>query len=229
MSRTRWIILALLVLVFLTLTPTIINIYQNGPRERDGRTPAEILGVAHVDEAMFKHVLALEKADVFQLFYALPAPSFAEMQGEYYGKLVDAGILAPATSYYTNHVFGPGRWLGKGIALPAATYGAALRGKGYNLFLQRDADGRPESVPAREFDTYLGPSQIDPEGGPAYHLNYEAYNGGTVDSMRDELRKVNDDLYLGMGHMALGGGAINPAPFLLMKAPEESDFKVVPR
>lgn len=54
-----------------------------------------------------------------------------------------------------------------------------------------------------------------------------AYNGGTVASMHDELRKIIDDLYPGMSHAALGGGAINPAPFLLTKAPEEDGFKVV--
>jgi hypothetical protein len=37
--------------------------------------------------------------------------------------------------------------------------------------------------------------------------------------MRDEIRMINDNLYIGMGHMALGGGSINPAPFLLIGPP----------
>jgi hypothetical protein len=34
--------------------------------------------------------------------------------------------------------------------------------------------------------------------------------------MRDEIRKINDHLFIGLGHMALGGGKINPAPFALV-------------
>jgi hypothetical protein len=33
--------------------------------------------------------------------------------------------------------------------------------------------------------------------------------------MRDEIRKINDKLYIGMGAMAASGGTINPMPFIL--------------
>jgi len=48
---------------------------------------------------------------------------------------------------------------------------------------------------------------------------YRAYNGGLVHSMHDEIRKINDTLYMGMGYMAAGGGSINPAPFILYEKP----------
>jgi len=67
-------------------------------------------------------------------------------------------------------------------------------------------------------DTVIGPSDYD--GKPAFKLNYGAYNSGTVQSMRDEIRKINDNLFLGLGYMALGGGKINPAPFALIGARE---------
>jgi hypothetical protein len=37
--------------------------------------------------------------------------------------------------------------------------------------------------------------------------------------MRDEVRKINDNLYICMGHMGIGGGAINPTPFVLLGPP----------
>jgi hypothetical protein len=68
-------------------------------------------------------------------------------------------------------------------------------------------------------DTEIGTS--DQDGKPAFKLNYGAYNSGTVRSMRDELRKINDNLFLGLGSMALGGGSINPAPFVVMGPAKE--------
>jgi hypothetical protein len=41
-----------------------------------------------------------------------------------------------------------------------------------------------------------------------------------VDGMRDELRKINPDLFIGMGYMPIGGGAINPGPFVVYGPPE---------
>jgi hypothetical protein len=37
--------------------------------------------------------------------------------------------------------------------------------------------------------------------------------------MCDELRKINDTLFIGAGYMALGGGPVNPAPFVVVGKP----------
>jgi len=39
--------------------------------------------------------------------------------------------------------------------------------------------------------------------------------------MRDEIRKINDHLFIGIGYMGLGGGSINPAPFVLIGPAKE--------
>ena len=66
-------------------------------------------------------------------------------------------------------------------------------------------------------DTRLGPSRIDDR--TSFHLVYKAYNGGLVASMQDEIRQVNDSLFVCMGYMGAGGGPINPAPFILHGEP----------
>ncbi len=217
------------ILVALPLLLTAINIAQNGSSTPDGRTPDEILGVS-AEAAGAEDVARLDKADVMQLFYALPAPGPAELDGEYQAVLVDVGVLSAGSAWFTHNLFGDGRWLGKGFRAiePGAadtTQSNAAKGGGYNLFAGssnydfRDADPAMQSaadeiIRLREFDTYAGPSQIDER--ESFHLDYGRHNSGTVQSMRDEIRKINQRLYLGMGHMALGGGAINPAPFLLI-------------
>ena len=42
---------------------------------------------------------------------------------------------------------------------------------------------------------------------------------GMVNSMHDELRKINAHLIIGMGDMLAGGGSKNPAPFVLFGKP----------
>jgi hypothetical protein len=66
-------------------------------------------------------------------------------------------------------------------------------------------------------NTYIGASNIDRK--MSFHLDYSPYNSGLVHSMHDEIRKINDNLYIGMGYMAAGGGSINPAPFVLVGPP----------
>jgi hypothetical protein len=74
-----------------------------------------------------------------------------------------------------------------------------------------------EIIRARKMNTYIGPSAIDTR--TSFHLDYNSYNTGLVHCMRDEVKKINDNLYICMGHMGIGGGAINPAPFVLLGPP----------
>ncbi|HRV45868.1 MAG TPA: hypothetical protein P5208_11245 [Smithellaceae bacterium] len=191
------------VLIALSVGLTGINILQKGG-PYDGRSLEIILGVAP-EKATVDDIRKLSKSEVFQLFYAAPAPAFAELKGEYDALTVDVGIMASGAAFYTHHFFGPGRWTGK------AFYPAEKdRGYGYNLF--QDTGGK--MFRTRKMDTSIGPSDYD--GKPSFKLNYRAYNSGTVNSMRDELRKINDRLLIGLGYMDLGGGKINPAPFVLV-------------
>ena len=72
---------------------------------------------------------------------------------------------------------------------------------------------------SREMDTFIAKSEID--GNNSFHIVYKAYNRGMVSSMHDELRKINDNLIIGMGYMMAGGGSINPAPFVLFGMPSK--------
>ena len=191
------------ILILLAAAVTGINILQKGGAW-DGRSMEEILGVAP-QKATLEDIRKLNKAEIFQLYYAASAPSFQEFKGEFAAVTVDVGILASGAAYFTHHFFGPGRWEGKAFNPTGEN-----RGYGYNLF--QDAGGKIYRT--RRMDTEIGPSDYD--GKPAFKLHYGAYNSGTVHSMRDEIRRINDRLFLGLGYMALGGGKINPAPFALV-------------
>jgi hypothetical protein len=143
-----------------------------------------------------------------QLFYAASAPDSDDLDGEYQARLIPVGVLAGATAFYTHHFFGPGRWLGKAfkpLKSPAE--------KGYNLFIAGSPAKQETVARTRSMRTYLGLSKLDRQ--ESLHLDYSPFNTGLVHTMHDEIRRINADLYLGMGYMALGGGSINPAPFVV--------------
>jgi hypothetical protein len=166
---------------------TVINILQNGIGGYKGRSVKEILGVSP-ENATIKDIQKLNKAQVMQLYYAEPVPDFASMKGEFKAQLLPLGVLAPSAAYYTHHFFGPGHWDGKAF-LPFEKN----RGWGYNIFSKNGKVTR-----TRKFNIYMGPSTIDKK--PAFHLDYSPYNAGIAHSMRDELRKINDNLFICMGH-----------------------------
>lgn len=188
---------------------TVINILQKGGPWRGG-SAADILG-REPESAGPEDLARLSKGRFVQLFYASPPPTMKELDGEFMAKNHPVGILGGAVEWYTSHLFGPGRWVGKAFR-PLD----GKRGEGYNIFEKAGAD-RPLRR-TRRIDTFLGPSAFD--GKESFHLLYRPYNGGVVRSMRDELRKVREGLYVGLGYMGLGGGSINPAPFIVYGKPD---------
>lgn len=208
MKAMKVILISVCALILIALAATGINIFQKGGAY-DGRSMEKILGVGP-EKATLDDIKKLGKAEIFQLYYAADVPSFENVRGEYAAVTVDVGIMASSAAYFTHHFFGPGRWEGK-------AFHPVLKDKGYGYNIFKDADGKRYRT--RKMDTAIGPSDYD--GKPAFKLNYGAYNAGTVQSMRDEIRKINDNLFLGLGYMALGGGKINPAPFALIGPAKE--------
>lgn len=189
-----------------------INIMQKGGGYK-GESVRDILG-KDPEQATADDCLRLNKARFMQLFSAATCPTVDELTGEYIALNHPGGILASGVQIYTNHFFGPGTWVGKAF-MPLAPG----KGHGYNIFQRTGGDGKPVFTRARRINTSIGKSEYD--GKNSYKLNYALHNGGLVHSMRDELRRINANLYVGLGCMASGGGAINPSLFIVQGPPKE--------
>jgi hypothetical protein len=213
MKVIKKILLVVGIIVAVHVALNGINILQNGLGGWDGRSMTAILGVP-AERGTVEDIERLSKSEVMQLFYAALVPEFASMTGQYQAKTLSVGVMAFAVNFYTNNLFGPGHWEGKAF-FPSEDD----TGWGYNLFAITEAGGDPAISRTRKMDTYLGKSCIDDKD--SFHLDYRPYNCGFVYSMHDEIRKINDQLYLGMGYMAAGGGPINPAPFVLYGKPDQ--------
>jgi hypothetical protein len=200
---------------------SIVNILQAGSHNPDGRSMEEILG-KDPDEATYDDIERLSRADTMQLFYAAEAPAFESMKGMYQGKLLSGGVLGGSTAYFTNHVFPTGtltirtKWEGKAFNPTEDN-----AGWGINVFSGEDEEGGQEIFYTRKMRTYLGPTTIGKDGRNAFHLDYGAFNTDLVKTMHDEVRQVNENLYICAGYLAFSGGPLNPGPFTIIGPPEE--------
>jgi hypothetical protein len=184
----------------------VINALQNGSSKWGGRSIESILGVS-AEKATIKDIQKLSKSDVMQLFLAAPAPDYEKVKGEYKAQLVSVGIGYPAALLYSHYLLGPGDWKGKAF-YPFAKN----KGWGYNLW-EINKNGKAVILRDVRMDTFIGKSRLDEKN--SFHLDYSAYNKGVNYFMNDEVRKINDNLYICMGFTLAGGHRLNPIPFVL--------------
>jgi hypothetical protein len=86
---------------------------------------------------------------------------------------------------------------------------------GYNLFAERTGDS-VNTRRLRKMNTAMTPTKIGKGDKAVFQIDYSKFNPDLIHSMRDEIRQVNTNLYIGAGYMTLGGGFLNPAPFVLV-------------
>ena len=204
----------------LVLGLNVVNILQAGSRKADGRTMRQILGV-DPETATYDDIEKLPRSEKMQLFHAARVPKFEDINGEYRARLLSGGVLGPASAWFTHHIFPTGKptfkteWVGKGFqSLGDDT------GQGYNIFVERTG-ASTNTRRLRQIRTAMTPTKIGKGGKPVFQIDYSRFNPDLIHSMRDEIREVNANLYIGAGYMALGGGYRNPAPFVLEGPPRE--------
>jgi hypothetical protein len=152
-----------------------------------------------------KHELRrMSHSEVVKVFGELAPPSLEEMDGEFLATGLDqSGRLQNllGTLFVNLH----GLWLGKAFHPVSST-----EGKGYNFFLR----GK-EILRILPMGTYMAPSGV--ASGPSYHVDYSHFHSGFIlGSGRDEIRKVADGLYLGVGRLTYTRAAGRRLhPFLL--------------
>lgn len=135
---------------------------------------------------------ALKQERLMELFLTLPSPTMQEMEGEFRGHLLDTGrfwfIKKPLAHFALNSSLNQGKWLGKGFATTSES-----EGHGYNSYKRF---GKIRHV--FPMKTRIAKSVYD--GNDDFELDYTAYHSGAgFVNMIDEVRKVNDDVYLGIG------------------------------
>lgn len=157
-----------------------------------------------------RQLVYLTFPECWAIWKTLPAPDFFELDGEYTGYCPDGKdreIRKQTVEQMFTESLNYGYWLGKALKPTSAD-----KGQGYNVYRQ------PGEWINRclRFGTEMGTSLID--GRPAYIMHYSDFKtrAGRSD-LTDEIRKLDDGIYMGMGHIKLPNGERSlPSPFILM-------------
>lgn len=157
-------------------------------------------------------LLALSKDEVVALWKTLDPPEFTELDGHYMGLVPNAGDAAAQKAlgkFMYNEDSAIGYWLGKAYKPTSAT-----KGEGYNRW--RKPGGKV--VRNMQFSTDIGKSLID--GKPSFMMYYGTYNPATT--LTDELRKLDDYIYIGMGTTELADGKRSAPGHFILVGPTDS-------
>lgn len=181
-------------------------------------------------------LMKLKRKELMDLFLLLDAPSMDEMHGEYRAALLDNGHALARLISWVYLYFCYGTWQHKAFEPLGQD-----KGHGYNTFITTEGS-LPENVYKAFFiriftllkslfrfrytqrlarimlnKTSMVASVFDKK--PSFQLSYREYNTFFTNTMTDEVRKVNDHLYLGIGRLTIILGKFNPQPFALMGPP----------
>lgn len=161
-----------------------------------------------------EQLLSLTREEVIALWKTLDPPAFTELDGHYMGLIPNAGNTETqngTTDVMYDENSPIGYWLGKAYKPTSAT-----KGEGYNRW--RKPGGKV--VLNMRFGTAMGESLID--GKPSFMMYYGHYRHsripeGTENTLIDELRKLDDYIYIGMGTTELPDGKRSaPGHFVLV-------------
>jgi hypothetical protein len=148
--------------------------------------------ITKAQEWTAEKVMDLTREEVLELWGQCPAADMAELVGEYTGLIPNAGdeeAQKRAAAFMFDESSIRGYWLGKAYSPLSKT-----RGDGYNHW--RRPGGKVERN--LRFATEMGTSLID--GKPSLMMYYGAYdNRARERDLVDEIRKLADGIYLGLG------------------------------
>jgi hypothetical protein len=157
-------------------------------------------------------ILSLDRDQIIALWKTLPPVTVAELHGHYMGLVPNAGDArrqASTTAFMYDENSTRGYWLGK-----AYKQTGPHKGEGYNRW--RFPGGKV--VRNGRFSTEDGTSLID--GKPSLLMNYGAYNSKST--LIDELRKLDEYVYLGLGTtVGANGKRGEPGHFVLTGPTDE--------
>jgi hypothetical protein len=153
-----------------------------------------------------ERLLSMTKEETIELWGGLPAVTLEELQGHFTGLIPNAGSAerqASALAFMYDEASVRGYWLGKAYRKTGPN-----AGEGYNRW--RLPGGKIER--RSRFITEIGKSFFD--GKPSLLMYYGAYRADAP-SFVDEVRKLDDYIYVGLGSILSAEGKRDPGHFIL--------------
>jgi hypothetical protein len=160
---------------------------------------------------MVEKLRKLGTKGLIEVFKTLSAPPVSEMNGEYRGYYFGAGYHPISNILWqvsANWNLLGGKWQGKSFQPVSDNAGYGFNNmKKFGMIVRR-----------WPMKTGIGPSRYD--GRDVYALNYRYYySAAGIVNMQDEIRKVRDGLYLGVGHWRLPVGISMASVWFALSGP----------
>ncbi|HUV44580.1 MAG TPA: hypothetical protein VMW13_07105 [Dehalococcoidales bacterium] len=172
------------------------------------------MAIAKTEQWTKEKLMELSREEVIELWKQCPAVEMTELVGEFEGVIPNAGDeerRERTAEIMYNENSRTGYWLGKAFWPISKT-----KGDGYNRY--RWPGGKIERY--MRFATEMGTSLID--GKPSLMMYYGAYQlrllpEGQENTLTDEIRKLADGIYLGVGTAKMPDGSRSePGHFALV-------------
>jgi hypothetical protein len=189
-----------------------------------------------LNDYCYEDLMKLNRKQLMEFFLQLDAPAMSEMQGEYRAVILDTGYVINSALAWLCLYFTWGTWQHKAFEPLGESHG-----HGYNTFITTQSKlyenyfvatimkivSILQSIfrlnsPQRLGRIILNKTSIISsvfDNKPSFQLSYRDYNTFFTNTMTDEVRKVNDRLYLGIGRLTVTLGKFNPLPFVLIGPP----------
>jgi hypothetical protein len=216
---------------------SLTSVLRIKPSLYKGKSINDIAG-KDTDDITLEDLQGMNKDQLIEIFHQLTAPEFKEMHGEFKATILNCGdvIRGIIADVFLNRLWG--KWLTKSFEPIGETHG-----HGYNSFLVSQdktdenvvlaiinwiyrsikslsgVEGHDKIVRIMRMKTRIGDSIYDAR--KSFHLEYHDYNLFPTSTMKDEVRKLNDNLYLGLGILTVTLGKKNIFPFVLIGPPEK--------
>lgn len=190
-----------------------------------------------LNDVRYEDLMKLNRKQLMELFFELDAPSMSEMRGEYRAALLDSGYIINMFLAKMYLHFTWGDWQCKAFEPLSQKHG-----HGYNTFITTQSKLYENyfaaivmkivsivrslfrlSNPQRIVRIMLNKTSIVTsvfDARPSFQLSYRDYNTFFTNTMMDEVRKLNENLFLGIGRLTITFGKFNPMPFVLIGPPE---------
>lgn len=186
----------------------------------------------------YEDLMKLNRKQIMELFSLLDAPAMSEMRGEYRAALLDSGYIINIFLAKLYLHFTWGDWQHKAFEPLGETHG-----HGYNTFVTTQSKLYENyfaaifmkmvsivrsllrmNSPQRMARIMLNKTSMVSsvfDGRLSFQLSYRDYNTFYTNTMTDEVRKVNDKLFLGIGRLTITFGKFNPMPFMMIGPPDQ--------
>jgi hypothetical protein len=185
----------------------------------------------------YEDLMKLNRKQIMEMFFLLDAPAMSEMSGEYRAALLDSGYVINIFLAKLYLHFTWGNWQHKAFEPLGETHG-----HGYNTFVTTQSKLYENyfvasfmkivritrslfrlNNPQRLARIMLNKTSIVSsvfDARPSFQLSYRDYNTFYTNTMTDEVRRVNDKLFLGIGRLTVTFGKFNPMPFMMIGPPD---------